>query len=431
MPAYAVIGGQWGDEGKGKVIDYLAGQVDSVVRYAGGNNAGHTVVNDQGEFQLHLVPSGICWPGVSGIIGNGVVVDPDALLRELDELDSRGIDVSRFYVSERAHLIMPYHVLLDGLEERAKGAAAIGTTGRGVGPAYTDKVSRLGIRVGDLLDLEGALAARLEQALSFKNEVITKIYGEEPLALEKVLKQCARWGDRLRPYIQPTEQIVQDMLHEGKNILLEGAQGTLLDIDHGSYPYVTSSSPSVGGACTGLGLNPQAIAGVVGVFKAYSTRVGSGPMPSEIHGDRAEELREKAHEYGVTTGRARRVGWFDAVAGQYSQQINGLTGMVLTRLDILDGFSSVKICVGYQVDGQALDRFPSNTSLLDRCQPVYEEHPGWDQPTASITDLSQLPDSARSYVRRIEELVGCPVQIISTGPSREETILVQPVITPV
>ena len=431
MPAYAVIGGQWGDEGKGKVIDYLAGQVDSVVRYAGGNNAGHTVVNDQGEFQLHLVPSGICWPGVSGIIGNGVVVDPDALLRELDELDSRGIDVSRFYVSERAHLIMPYHVLLDGLEEGAKGAAAIGTTGRGVGPAYTDKVSRLGIRVGDLLDLEGALAARLEQALSFKNEVITKIYGEEPLALEKVLKQCARWGDRLRPYIQPTEQIVQDMLHEGKNILLEGAQGTLLDIDHGSYPYVTSSSPSVGGACTGLGLNPQAIAGVVGVFKAYSTRVGSGPMPSEIHGERAEELREKAHEYGVTTGRARRVGWFDAVAGQYSQQINGLTGMVLTRLDILDGFSSVKICVGYQVDGQALDRFPSNTSLLDRCQPVYEEHPGWDQPTASITDLSQLPDSARSYVRRIEELVGCPVQIISTGPSREETILVQPVITPV
>ena len=431
MPAYAVIGGQWGDEGKGKVIDYLAGQVDSVVRYAGGNNAGHTVVNDQGEFQLHLVPSGICWPGVSGIIGNGVVVDPDALLGELDQLDSRGIDISRFYVSEHAHIIMPYHILLDRLEEQAKGAAAIGTTGRGVGPAYTDKVSRLGIRVGDLLDLEGTLAARLEQALSFKNEVITKIYGEQPLALEEVLKQCSEWGDRLSPYIQPTEQLVQDLLHQGKNILLEGAQGTLLDIDHGSYPYVTSSSPSVGGACTGLGLNPQAIAGVLGVFKAYSTRVGAGPMPSEIHGEKAEELREMAHEYGVTTGRARRVGWFDAVAGQYSRQINGLTGMVLTRLDILDSFSSVKICVGYRADGQELDRFPSNTGLLSRCQPVYEEHPGWEQPTASVTELSQLPDNAQSYVRRIEELVGCPVQIISTGPSREETIMVEPVITPV
>ena len=429
MPAYAVIGGQWGDEGKGKVIDYLAGQVDSVVRYAGGNNAGHTVVNDQGEFQLHLVPSGICWPGVSGIIGNGVVVDPDALLSELDDLTSRHIDTSLLYVSERAHLIMPYHILLDRLEEQAKGAAAIGTTGRGVGPAYTDKISRLGIRVGDLLDLEGSLAARLEQALSFKNQVITKIYGEEPLVLEEILKQCAEWADRLRPYIQPTEQIVQDLLSQNKRVLLEGAQGTLLDIDHGSYPYVTSSSPSVGGACTGLGLNPQAIAAVLGVFKAYSTRVGAGPMPSEIHGEKAEELREKAHEYGVTTGRARRVGWFDALAGQYSRQINGLTGMVLTRLDILDGFPSVKICVGYRLDGQELDRFPSNTGLLARCQPVYEEHPGWDQPTASATELSQLPENALAYVRRIEELVGCPAQIISTGPSREETIMVEPVIS--
>jgi adenylosuccinate synthase len=427
MPAYAVIGGQWGDEGKGKIIDYLAGRVDSVVRYAGGNNAGHTVVNDQGEFQLHLVPSGICWPGVSGIIGNGVVVDPDALLAELDDLNARHIDTSLLYVSERAHVIMPYHILLDRLEEQAKGAAAIGTTGRGVGPAYTDKVSRLGIRVGDLLDLEGTLAARLEQALSFKNEVITKIYGEQPLALEEVLKQCAEWGDRLSPYIQPTEQLVQDLLHQGKNILLEGAQGTLLDIDHGSYPYVTSSSPSVGGACTGLGLNPQAIAGVLGVFKAYSTRVGAGPMPSEIHGEKAEELREMAHEYGVTTGRARRVGWFDAVAGQYSRQINGLTGMVLTRLDILDSFSSVKICVGYRVDGQDVDRFPANTSLLARCEPVYEEMPGWDEPTASATSLCQLPANAVTYIRRIEDLVGCPVQIVSTGPSRAETIQVSPV----
>ena len=429
MPAYAVIGGQWGDEGKGKIIDYLAGRVDSVVRYAGGNNAGHTVVNDQGEFQLHLVPSGICWPGVSGIIGNGVVVDPDALLAELDDLNARHIDTSLLYVSERAHVIMPYHILLDQLEEQARGDAAIGTTGRGIGPTYMDKISRSGIRIGDLLDRE-VLEPRLEQALSFKNALISKVYGQEPLCLDDILAKCRTWAKHLRPHIQPTEQIVQDLLTQNKRVLLEGAQGTLLDIDHGSYPYVTSSSPSIGGACTGLGLNPQAIAGVLGVFKAYSTRVGAGPMPSEIHGEKAEELREKAHEYGVTTGRARRVGWFDALAGQYSRQINGLTGMVLTRLDILDGFSSVRICVGYRVDGKELDRFPSNTGLLARCQPVYEEHPGWDQPTASATKLSQLPENALSYVRRIEELVGCPVQIISTGPSREETIMVQPVIDP-
>ncbi|MCH7606285.1 MAG: adenylosuccinate synthase [Chloroflexi bacterium] len=428
MPAYAVIGGQWGDEGKGKIIDYLAGKADAVVRYAGGSNAGHTVVNDKGTFQLHMVPSGICWPGAYGIIGNGVVVDPDVLLGELNELASRGIDTSRLCVSERAHLIMPYHVLLDRLEEEARGADAIGTTGRGVGPAYVDKTARAGIRVGDLLDLEGTLLPRLRQALTFKNDLITKIYGGEPLSLKDVLAKCYDWAERLRPYIMPTEQIIQDLLDQDKAILLEGAQGTLLDIDHGSYPYVTSSSSSIGGACVGLGLNPQSIVGVVGVFKAYSTRVGEGPMPSEMHGEMAEGLREKAQEYGTTTGRPRRVGWFDGVAAKYSRLVNGMTGFVLTRLDILDGFDSVKVCVGYQVDGQELDRFPSNTSLLAQCQPVYEEHPGWDQPTASATSLSQLPANAIAYVKRIEELVGCRAQIISTGPSREETIQVEPVI---
>jgi adenylosuccinate synthase len=426
MPAYAVIGGQWGDEGKGKVVDYLAGQVEGVVRYSGGNNAGHTVVNDRGTFQLHLVPSGICWPGVCGIIGNGVVVDSDVLLGELDDLAGRGVDTHRVYLSERAHLIMPYHILQDGLEEKARGAAALGTTGRGVGPAYVDKTARMGLRVGDLLDWE-ALAPRLERTLAFKNSLLTKIYGAAALSLEEVLAKCRVWAERLHPHIRPTEEIVEDILSRGKSILLEGAQGTLLDLDHGSYPYVTSSSPSIGGACTGLGLNPRAIAGVVGVFKAYSTRVGGGPMPSEIHGDTARELREKAHEYGTTTGRARRVGWFDAVAGRYSQLINGYTALVLTRLDILDGFPSVKICVGYRVDGRELDRFPTNTSLLTRCQPIYEELPGWDQPTARATSLSQLPDRAIAYVRRIEELVGCKVQIISTGPRREETILIGPV----
>ena len=428
MPAYAVIGGQWGDEGKGKVIDYLAGDFDGVVRYAGGNNAGHTVVNDKGTFQLHLVPSGICWPDVYGIIGNGVVVDPDVLVGELTEIAARGIDTSKFCISERAHVIMPYHIVLDRLEEEARGEAAIGTTGRGIGPAYVDKTGRMGIRVGDLLDWD-ALEPMVAQNLKYKNALITKIYGGEPLALDDVLAKCRIWADQLAPYAMATEQLVQDLLAQNKRVLLEGTQGTLLDIDHGSYPYVTSSSPSIGGACTGLGLNPQAIKGVLGVFKAYSTRVGGGPMPSEIADEEASEIREKAQEFGVTTGRARRIGWFDGVAGRYSQLVNGFTGLVLTRLDILDDFESVKVCVGYTVNGERIDRFPANTGLLARCEPVYEELPGWDQPTASATELSQLPKNALAYVKRIEELVGCRVQIISTGPRREETILVEPVFT--
>ena len=427
MPAYAVIGGQWGDEGKGKVIDYLAGNVDYVVRYAGGNNAGHTVVNEQGTFQLHLVPSGICWPDVRGIIGNGVVVNPDVLRGELDMLSDRGIDTARLYVSERAHVIMPYHILLDNLEEEARGAGAIGTTGQGVGPAYMDKTGRVGIRIGDLLD-SSTLESKLQRTLEFKNALITKIYNKNPLSMEDILVKCREWAQWLRPHVQSTEKLIQDILAGNQRILLEGAQGTLLDLDHGSYPYVTSSSPSVGGACTGLGLNPQSISGVLGVFKAYSTRVGSGPMPSELHDETAELLREKAQEYGTTTGRARRVGWFDAVAARYSRQINGFTGMVLTRLDILDGFSSVKICVGYQVGNEEIDYFPADIALQEKCVPVYEELPGWDTPTASSTRKDQLPVNALNYIQRVEDLVGCPVQIISTGPSREETILVEPVL---
>ena len=427
MPAYAVIGGQWGDEGKGKVIDYLAGDVDYVVRYAGGNNAGHTVVNEQGTFQLHLVPSGICWPDVRGIIGNGVVVNPDVLRGELDMLSDRGIDTARLYVSERAHVIMPYHILLDNLEEEARGSGAIGTTGQGVGPAYMDKTGRMGIRIGDLLD-SSTLESKLQRTLEFKNALITKIYNKNPLSMEDILVKCREWAQWLRPHVQSTEKLIQDILAGNQRILLEGAQGTLLDLDHGSYPYVTSSSPSVGGACTGLGLNPQSISGVLGVFKAYSTRVGSGPMPSELHDETAELLREKAQEYGTTTGRARRVGWFDAVAARYSRQINGFTGMVFTRLDILDGFSSVKICVGYQVGNEEIDYFPADIALQEKCVPVYEELPGWDTPTASSTRKDQLPVNALNYIQRVEDLVGCPVQIISTGPRREETILVEPVL---
>ena len=427
MPAYAVIGGQWGDEGKGKVIDYLAGQSDCVVRYAGGNNAGHTVVNERGEFQLHLVPSGICWPGVTGIIGNGVVVNPDVLLGEIAGLREQGIDADQLYISDRAHVIMPYHILLDELQEKARGSGAIGTTGQGIGPAYVDKTSRDGIRVGDLLDTR-YLPDRVNTAVAMKNRVITGVFGGEPVDAAQVLCKCQEWGEKLRHQVRATEQMVQDLLERGKRVLLEGAQGTLLDVDHGSYPYVTSSSPSIGGAITGLGINPRSIEGVLGVFKAYSTRVGSGPMPTEMHDQAGDDLREKAHEYGTTTGRPRRVGWFDSVAARYSRQINGFTGMVLTRLDILDGMPDVKICVGYRVDGQELDRFPANTTLLERCEPVYEKMPGWMEPTASATRAEQLPANALAYVKRIEALVGCDAQIISTGPSREETIAIEQII---
>ena len=429
MPAYAVIGGQWGDEGKGKVIDYLAGQSDCVVRYAGGNNAGHTVVNDRGEFQLHLVPSGICWPGVTGIIGNGVVVNPGVLLGEISQdCTSRVSTPDQLFISDRAHVIMPYHILLDELQEKARGRGAIGTTGQGIGPAYIDKVSRDGIRVGDLLDTTEQLPDRVQAAVEMKNKVITGVYGGEPVDADEILELCRQWGERLRPMVRPTEQMVQDLLEQGKRVLLEGAQGTLLDVDHGSYPYVTSSSPSIGGAITGLGLDPRSIKGVLGVFKAYSTRVGGGPMPTEMHGQAGEDLREKAHEYGTTTGRARRVGWFDSVAARYSHQINGFTGIVLTRLDILDGMEEVKICVGYRVDGEEFDRFPSDTALLERCEPIYEKMPGWMEPTASATRAEQLPANALAYVRRIEALVGCEAQIISTGPSRAETIAIEQII---
>ena len=427
MPAYAVIGGQWGDEGKGKVVDYLSERAHCVVRYAGGNNAGHTVVNQQGEFSLHLVPSGILWPQVTCVIGNGVVVDPDVLLSELEGLEQRGVDTDRLYVSERAHLIMPYHVLLDQLEERSRGSAALGTTGRGVGPAYMDKTGRVGIRAGELLD-PPSLLPRLEQVVEFKNSIISKIYNESPVSLEEVYGKCLVWAERLKKHLQPTEMVIQETLARGQKVLLEGAQGTMLDMDHGTYPYVTSSSSSIGGACTGLGLSPRDIAGIAGVFKAYSTRVGSGPMTSEMEDGTADALREKAWEYGTTTGRARRIGWFDAVAGRYSVLINGCTSLVLTRLDVLDGFPTTKICVGYEIDGRAVDRFPANISELEKCRPVYEELPSWDEPTASATSMDQLPSEAATYVRRIEELVGCPVHIISTGPQRWETIPIQPIL---
>ena len=353
-----------------------------------------------------------------------MVVDPDVLLQELDELNARGVDTKRLYVSQRAHLIMPYHILLDQLEEerRSQGAGAIGTTGRGVGPAYTDKTSRIGLRVGDLLDKDN-LRSRLSQAMELKNKMITRVYDGEAVSVDEVYDRCLAWREKLYAHITDTEGIIQDTLNDGGKVLLEGAQGTLLDLDHGTYPYVTSSWPSVGGACIGMGVSPSHIKEITGIFKAYCTRVGSGPMPTEMLDATEELLREKAGEYGATTGRPRRLGWFDAVAGRYSVGLNGFSSLVLTRLDILDGLPMVKLCVGYRTAEREVDRFPADTLLLERCEPIYEEMSGWDIPTAGSTRLSQLPKEAVAYLRRIEELVGCSFSMVSTGPKREETIV--------
>ncbi len=427
MPAYGIIGAQWGDEGKGKVVDFLSERADIVVRFSGGNNAGHTVINEKGQFALHLVPAGIFWPQVTAVIGPGVVVDPDSLISELEDLESRGVDTGGLLISDHAHVVMPYHVQLDQLEEEARGKDAIGTTGRGIGPAYVDKTGRVGIRVGDLLD-EAYLGQRLGAVLKSKNQILTKVYGVDPIDPDQLYKQCLEFGAKLRPYVASVEQHVSDALRRGERVILEGAQGAMLDINHGTYPYVTSSSVSIGGASAGLGVSPREIQGVIGVFKAYSTRVGAGPMTTELHDAVGDDIRERAQEYGTTTGRARRVGWFDGVAAAYSSSINGFTSAVLTRLDVLDGMESVKICVAYEADGQRHDRFPSLPGKLDRATPIYEELPGWTSPTAGVTELNKLPKEARAYVDRIEQIVGCPIDLISTGPKRHESIAVRPIV---
>ena len=426
MPAYAVLGAQWGDEGKGKIVDFLAKDAHIVARFAGGNNAGHTVVNDQGRFSFHLIPCGVFWPQALNVIGNGVVVDPDVLLEEIDDLRCRGIDISdRIVVSERAHLIMPYHVLLDELSERARGTARLGTTGKGIGPAYADKAARTGVRAADLLDIE-ALIPRLENILKYTNSVITKVYDGDALSFEDVFDRCRTWSERLAPYIGQAEKIVNQALAAGKNVLLEGAQGVLLDLDHGTYPFVTSSNPTIGGASVGVGVSPTHIKGITGVFKAYTTRVGAGPLPTELLDETGETIRNLAQEFGTTTGRPRRVGWFDAVAAKYSALINGYTSAVLTRLDVLDGFETVRICTYYVTeDGEQTDDFPGGVAALEKARPVFEEMPGWDKPTASVRRYEDLPREAMDYVERIQELIGCPVDIISTGPHRDETVMVR------
>ncbi len=423
MAVTAIIGAQWGDEGKGKIVDLLAEKARVVVRFSGGDNAGHTVINRFGRFALHLVPSGI-FSETDCIIGHGVVVNPEILIGEIENLNQHHVDTSRLHISDRAHVIMPYHLLLDGLEEDARGGNALGTTRRGIGPAYADKAARQGIRAGDLLTGEEFLS-RLRTVVEQKNAILTRVYGLKPCSVDEIYQRYVGYGQRLAPYISDVTRIIDGAVKQGRDMLLEGAQGSLLDNDLGTYPYTTSSCPLASGACLGSGLNPKNLDHILGVYKVYTSRVGAGPMPTELKDSTGDKIRERAHEYGTTTGRPRRCGWFDGVAARYSSGINGFTAAALTRLDVLDGFDRVKISTAYRLGDKVIDYFPASISELMRCEPVYEELPGWQTPTTHMKRYEDLPEAARRYIARITEIIGCPVTIISVGPAREETIFVE------
>jgi adenylosuccinate synthase len=427
MAVVAVIGAQWGDEGKGKIVDELSMNADFVVRYQGGSNAGHRVVHEKGEFVFRLVPSGILYPNTTCIIGNGVVVDPKGLLAEMEELDRLGVDTSRLYISERAHVVMPYHFLLDRLEESARGADKIDSTQRGIGPAYVDKHARIGIRMADMLDVD-TLRSKLSSILQQKNRMITQIYCQPPLSLEEIHGEYFGYGQRLRSHIADTQAKLHDALFEHKTILLEGAQGALLDIDFGTYPFVTSSSTMAANAASGAGLPPRSIDRVVGVYKAYITRVGSGPMPTELFDATGQQMRNRGHEYGTNTGRERRCGWFDAVAGRFVAQLNGTDAAVITKLDVLDTFPTIKICTAYRLQGKIIHSLPANLNDLAACEPVYEEVEGWQCSTAGIYVYEELPTAAKKYLKRLEELLETPIATISASPQRGKTIQIQNVL---
>jgi adenylosuccinate synthase len=427
MVAVAVIGAQWGDEGKGKIVDELAMHADFVVRYQGGSNAGHRVVHEKGEFAFRLVPSGILYPNTTCIIGNGVVVDPKGLIEEMNELRRQGVDVSRLYISERAHVVMPYHFLLDRLEEEARGADKIDSTQRGIGPAYVDKHARTGIRMADLLDVD-AFRSKLATILQQKNRMITQIYGQPPLSLEEIHGEYFNYGQQLREHIADTQKMLHDALFDHKTILLEGAQGALLDIDFGTYPFVTSSSTMAANAAVGAGLPPRSIDRVIGVYKAYITRVGSGPMPTGLFDETGRIMRDRGHEYGTNTGRERRCGWFDAVAGRFVAQINGLDAAVITKLDVLDTFPTIKICIAYNLRGKIIHSLPATLNDLAACEPVYEEVKGWQCDTSCISSYEELPTAAKAYLKRLEELLQTPIAMISVSPQRGRTIQLQDVL---
>lgn len=423
MPAYIVVGTQWGDEGKGKIVDFLTERVDIVARYQGGNNAGHTVVISGEEYIVHLVPSGILHPDKVCVVGNGTVIDPEVLTQEIAGLEKRGIEVAgRLFISENAHLIMPYHKLFEEMQEELKGANKIGTTLRGIGPAYTDKAARAGIRAGDLLD-DTVFRNKIESNLELKNAIITKVFGKPALKSEQIIAQCKVYADRLTECLADTSLILNEALDAGKMVLFEGAQGTMLDVDQGTYPYVTSSNTVAGAACAGTGVGPTRIDGVVAVVKAYTTRVGAGPFPTEQGGEVGEHLREKGHEYGATTGRPRRCGWFDAPLVRRSLMVNGATSIALTKPDVLGGMESIKVCVAYRCNGTEVRCSPENAGLLGQCEPIYEEVDGWAEDLSSCRSFEEMPPTAQQYFRYLEDLLDCPISIISTGAARDATVV--------
>ncbi|MCD6575292.1 adenylosuccinate synthase [Candidatus Aerophobetes bacterium] len=409
-----VVGTQWGDEGKGRVIDLLARKVDAVVRYQGGSNAGHTVVVNKEKFVFHLIPSGILHPGKKAIIANGVVVDPEQLLKEIGELQERGISMDNLYVSANSHVVMPYHKDVEKWEEALRGKSKIGTTGRGIGPAYADKAARRGIRMGDLLERE-----TLKEKLSFNLKIYKSLLGIT-YSRKEILEKFLEYGEKLRKYITDTSLFIYNLMREGKDILFEGAQGTLLDIDHGTYPYVTSSNSAAVGVCAGCGISPRSISKIIGVAKAYTTRVGEGPFPTELKNEIGSLLQERGNEYGATTGRPRRCGWFDGVALRYATRVNGLDELILTKLDILDKLDKVKICVAYKFRGKIIQDFPNRFIMWRECEPIYEEMEGWKEDTSKVTSYKDLPVAARNYVKKIEQIGKVPIRLLSVGPQREE-----------
>ncbi|MFD0773942.1 adenylosuccinate synthase [Streptomonospora algeriensis] len=421
MPAITLVGAQWGDEGKGKATDLVGNRVDYVVRYQGGNNAGHTVVIGDQKYALHLLPSGILSPDVVPVIANGVVIDPAVLFEELRGLRERGVSTERLLISANAHMIMPYHRALDKVTERFLGKGRIGTTGRGIGPTYADKISRTGIRVQDMFDPK-ILRQKLELALHDKNQVLTKVFNRRGVELEQVFDEYMEYAEELRPFVADTSLELNRALDEGKTVYLEGSQGTLLDIDHGTYPFVTSSSPTSGGACAGAGIGPTRIDKVVGIVKAYTTRVGSGPFPTELHDEWGDWLRQKGGEYGVTTGRNRRCGWFDAPIARYATRVNGITDFFLTKLDVLSGLERIPVCVGYQANGTRYDEIPMTQTEFHHAVPVYEYLDGWNEDISHARAFEELPKTAQAYVRTLEEMAGAPISAIGVGPGRDQTL---------
>lgn len=423
MSAFIVLGAQWGDEGKGKMTDYLAEEAEVVVRFQGGNNAGHTVVVGEKEYKLHLIPSGILYDNKLNVIGNGVVVDPKALFKEIGYLEEQGVKVTpeKLIISDRAHVIMPYHKILDKLKEKARGKNDIGTTGKGIGPCYTDKIERCGIRICDLLHGD-IFEEKLREYMTMKNAYITKIYGGEALDVERILKEYNEYAERIRPFVCDTSVKVYNEIKAKKNVLFEGAQGMLLDIDYGTYPYVTSSNTTAGGVSNGVGIGPNMITNAVGITKAYTTRVGKGPFPTELEDEVGEWIRETGHEYGVTTGRSRRCGWLDLVIVKSAVRVSGLTSLAVTKIDTLAGLEKINVCVGYKFNGQIIDYFPASLEDLANCEPIYETFDGWDTSVADARKYEDLPENARKYLERIAEFTETKISIVSVGPKRDQTM---------